>query len=96
MYLFFVSQRKNFYGQAKQIDKACGVLLVVNSVSAESGQIFAVKAIGAFHSCRNSGAFVKLHPYHTGNIFLSYIYKSVQRFSKGQEPLSVINKISIF
>src|SRR4030095_5007749 len=90
-----VEKRFDFAGEAEQIDETLGFLLVVDSVRAESGQIFPVERILRFSSSDDHVSLEELQPHGSGDARLGGVHEPVQSLPQRGEPLAVVNQLGV-
>ena len=89
-----VHLRLHLDGKAEEVDKSCGIRLVVNVVLAEGSKLLGVERVVALHARLDDVALVKLQTNGTGNVLLSLRNEGGESLSKRSEPLTVVNEVS--
>ena len=74
-----IKHRFDLDRQAKEVDKALGVLLVVNMVFAESRDFLVVEGVRRGNAGVDDVALVKLQPHFAGDSLLRLVDKGRQR-----------------
>ena len=81
--------------KTEQVDKSCGILLVVNVVLVEGSEISAVQSVRRCNARVDDVALVELKLNVAVNGFLGLVYECVHSLAQGSVPLTVVYDVSV-
>ena len=95
--LVSLSVQKSLYMDRKteQVDKSCGILLVVNVVLVEGSEISDVQIVRRCNARVDDVALGELQLNAPVNGFLGLVYECVHSLAQGSVPLTVVYDVSV-
>ncbi len=82
----------NLNGQSEKVDESRGIVLVVNLVLVEGGDILVIEGIGGLHAGVDDVALVELQADVARHGFLCSVNECRERLSQRRVPLSVVDQ----
>ena len=86
----------DLHRQAKELNKAFGILLIIDIFFAKGSVIFPVKTIGGAAAHQDDIALVEFQANRPGQVPLSHIDEGIERLAKRGKPLAVVDQFGIF
>ena len=90
--ILLLHHRLDLQRQTEQVDEARGILLIVNVVGVEGGEILAVESVGGGNARVDDVALIELDLYVAGDGLLSAAHKGGERLAQRREPLAEIGQ----
>ena len=94
--MLFLHNGADSDGQAEQADEAVGVLLVVDLVLIEGGEILVEQGIGRADASVEHVALVQLELHFAGDVLLGLFHEGGDGFPQRSVPLAEIDKLGVF